>query len=143
MFRTSCVHHQEYHLYMQFCVASFSYIYVNNIARKRKQIDLKTKDINWLIRKNFHLSIQNKLHIYKAVIKPIWSYGIELWGCVSKSDIVIMQRSQSKILRAIANAPRYVTSHTLHTDFNIPYVTSSMKESINVTTTLKPIPIQY
>jgi len=33
-----------------------------------------------------------------------------------------MQRSQSKILRAIANAPRYVTNHTLHTDFNIPYL---------------------
>jgi hypothetical protein len=45
------------------------------------------------------------LLIYKVVIKPIWSYGIELWGCASKSNIVIMQRSQSKILRAIANAP--------------------------------------
>jgi len=33
-----------------------------------------------------------------------------------------MQSSQSKILRAIANAPRYVTNHTLHTDFNIPYI---------------------
>ena len=32
-----------------------------------------------------------------------------------------MQISQSKILRATANAPRYVTNHTLHTDFNIPY----------------------
>jgi hypothetical protein len=66
--------------------------------------------------------MENKLLIYKAVIKPIWSYGIELWGCASKSKIVIMQRSQSKILRVIANAPRYVTNHVLHTDFNIPYV---------------------
>jgi hypothetical protein len=55
------------------------------------------------------------LLIYKAVIKPIWSYGIELWGCASKSNIVIIQRSQSKILRATANAPRYITNHTLHT----------------------------
>jgi hypothetical protein len=68
------------------------------------------------------LTIENKLLIYKAVIKPIWSYGIELWGCASKSNIVIMQRSQSKILRAIAKAPWYVTNHTLHTDFNILYV---------------------
>jgi hypothetical protein len=57
--------------------------------------------------------------------------------------IVIMQRSQSKILRAIANALWYVTNHTLHTDFNIPYVTSSVKESINITTNWKPIPIHY
>jgi hypothetical protein len=58
-----------------------------------KKIDLKTKEINWLIEKKSHLSIENKLLIYKAVIKPIWSYGIELWGCTSKSNIVIMQRS--------------------------------------------------
>jgi hypothetical protein len=76
---------------------------------KRKQVDLKTKEIKWLIGKKSLLSIENKLLIYKVAIKPIWSYGIELWGCAGKSNIVIMQRSQSKILRAIANAPRYVT----------------------------------
>ena len=55
-----------------------------NTAKKRKQIYLKTKEINWLIGKKSHLSIQNKLLIYNAVIKPMCSYGIELWGCASK-----------------------------------------------------------
>jgi hypothetical protein len=77
------------------------------------------------------LLIETKLLIYKAVIKPIWSYGIELWCCASKSNIVFMQRSQSKILRAIANAPWYVTNHTLHTDFNVPYVSEFKHERIN------------
>ena len=81
--------------------------------------------------KKSHLCIENKLLIWKAVIKPIWSYGIELWGCASKSNIFIMQRSQSKILIAIANAPWYVTNHTLHTDFNIPYVSDIIHERIN------------
>jgi hypothetical protein len=62
-----------------------------HIAKKRKQIDLKTQGINWLIGKKFHLSIENKLLIHKAVIKTKWSYGIELWGCANKSKIVIMQ----------------------------------------------------
>jgi hypothetical protein len=88
--------------------------------KKRKQIASKTKEINWLIGKKSHLSIEKKLLIYKAAIKPIRSYGIEVWGCASKSNIVIMQRSQSKILRVIANAPWYVTNHIPHTDFNIP-----------------------
>jgi len=87
------------------------------VAVRRQMV----KEISWLIGKKSRLSIENKLLIYQAVIKPIWSYGIELWDCASKSNIVIMQRSQSKILRAISNAPRYVTNHTLHTDFNIPY----------------------
>jgi hypothetical protein len=51
-----------------------------HIARKRKQIDLKTKEINWPIGKKSHLSTENKLLIYKAVIKSVWSHGIELWG---------------------------------------------------------------
>ena len=31
-FRTSCVHHQEDDLYMQFCMVCFSYIYVSSLA---------------------------------------------------------------------------------------------------------------
>ena len=85
-----------------------------------------------MIGKNSHLSIEYKLLNYKAVMKLIWSYGIELWGCASKSNMVIMQRSQSKILRAIANAPRYVTNNTLHTDFNIPYVRDVIHEGITI-----------
>jgi CRISPR/Cas system CMR subunit Cmr6 (Cas7 group RAMP superfamily) len=42
-----------------------------------------------------------------------------------------MQRSQSKILRAIANAPSYETNLTLHTDFNIPYVSDVIHKRIN------------
>jgi len=99
--------------------------------KKRKQIVLKTKEAKWLIEKKSHLAIESKLLVYKAVTKPIWSYGIELWGCASKSNTVIMQRSQSKILRAIANAPWYVTNHTLHTDFNIRYVSDVIHERIN------------
>jgi len=101
------------------------------IVRKRKQIDLKAKEINWLMGKKSHLSIQNKLLIYKAAIKPIWSYGTELWSCTSKSNTVIMQRFQSKILRATANAPRYVTNHTLHTECDIPYVSDAIHGRIN------------
>ena len=102
-----------------------------HITKKRKQTDLKAKEINWLIGKKSNLSIENKILVYKAVIKPIWTYGIELWGCASKSNTAIMQRAQSKILRTITNAPWYVTNHTLHTDLNIPYVSDVINERIN------------
>jgi hypothetical protein len=105
---------------------------------------LKTKEIKLVDKKKSHLSIKNKLLIYKAAIKPVWSYGIELWGCASKSKIVIMQRSQSKILRAIANTSRYVTNHTPHTDFNIPYVIEVIRERINKHHNNRtPIPIHH
>jgi len=55
---------------------------------------LKAKEINWLIGKKSNLSIENKILVFKAVIKPIWTYGIELWGCASKSNTAIMQGAQ-------------------------------------------------
>ena len=102
-----------------------------HITKKRKQTDLKAKEINWLIGRKSNLSIENKLLVYKAVIKLIWTYGIEFWGCASKSNTAIMQRAQSKILRTIRNAPWYVTKHTLHTELNIPYVSEVINERIN------------
>ncbi len=56
------------------------------------------------------------------MLKPIWTYGIQLWGTTSNSNIKIIQRFQSKLLRKIANAPWYVSNTTLHRDFKIPFV---------------------
>ena len=54
--------------------------------KKRKQLHLKTREINGLMGKNSPLSLKNKLLIYKTVLKPIRTYGIALWGCASKSN---------------------------------------------------------
>ena len=42
-----------------------------------------------------------------------------------------MRGFQTKILRAVANAPWNVTNHILHTDFIIPYVSGVIHERIN------------
>jgi len=78
--------------------------------------------------KTFPLSLKNKLLIYKTVLKPAWTYGIELWGCVTKSNIAVIQRHQSKLLRTITNAPRYVSNQTLHSDLYIPHVRTVFRE---------------
>jgi hypothetical protein len=89
---------------------------------------MKTKELNWLIGRRSKLSTENKVLLYKTIVKPIWVYGIEFCGCASKSNISIIQRSQSKILRIITNAPWYVTNQTLHTDLNIPYSNDVIRE---------------
>jgi hypothetical protein len=76
------------------------------------------------------MSLDSKVLLYKTIIKPIWTYGIELWGCASKSNTII-QRSQYKILRMITNAPWYVTNQTLYEDLNIPYITEVIQERSN------------
>jgi hypothetical protein len=38
-------------------------------------------------------------------LETAWTYGIELWGLASPSNIAKIQRYQSKLLRLITNAP--------------------------------------
>jgi hypothetical protein len=78
--------------------------------------------MNWLVGRKSKLTIENKLLLYKAIMKPIWSYGIQLWGCAKPSNAQIIQRLQSKTLRIVFNAPWYVSNKTLHKDSRIPFV---------------------
>lgn len=89
---------------------------------KRQQMDLKVRKLNWLLGKKSKLSLTNKLTLYKVMIKPIWTYGIQLWGTASKSNLAIIQRFQSKALRRIVDAPWFVSNRTIHEDFRIPTV---------------------
>jgi hypothetical protein len=56
------------------------------------------------------------------MFKPIWTYGIQLWGTASTSNIEILERFQSKALRMIADAPRYVPNTVIRKDLQIPKV---------------------
>lgn len=93
-----------------------------HIFTKRKQLGLQFTKMYWLIGKHSKLSLNNKLTVYKAVLKPIWLYGIQLWGSAAKSNIAIIQRFQSKVLRVITGAPWYVSNENLHRDLNMPTV---------------------
>jgi len=98
----------------------------NHIAAKIKQMRIKQVELHWLINKNSKLSLNYKVQLYKAVIKPIWTYGIELWSSASPSNIEKLQTAQSKILRTMVGAPRYIKNANIHRDLNIPLVTQEV-----------------
>jgi len=50
----------------------------------------------WIIGRKSQLSVENKLLLYKAILKPTWTYGIQLWGTASTSNIEILERFQAK-----------------------------------------------
>jgi hypothetical protein len=77
----------------------------DHIVKKGKQVELKVKELSWLLGKKSQLSIANKLLIYKTIIKPIWTYGLEIWGYARKSSQAILKKAHSKLLRMITNAP--------------------------------------
>jgi hypothetical protein len=93
-----------------------------HIANKRKHVNITIKQLNWLLGRKSNLVTESKLLIYKIIIIPIWTYGLELWGRSSIFNISIIQRSQSKILRMIVDAPWYVSNATIRADRGISYV---------------------
>jgi hypothetical protein len=51
---------------------------------------------------------------------------MELWRSAKASNVVRIQRFQSKVLRSILDAPWYVSNHTIHTDLNTPFYISDL-----------------
>ena len=100
-----------------------------HIIDKSKQLKDKLRKFYWLTGRRSNLSTQNKITLYKTIIKPVWTYGIQLWGTASKSNIEIPQRFQSKTLRSLINAPWYVTNETIHRDLKIPTVKDEIHKS--------------
>jgi hypothetical protein len=91
-------------------------------------LDIQT----WLLGRKSKLSLENKTLIYKCILKPIWTYGIQLWGCAKASNTKIIQRLKSNVLRTITNAPWYVSNFTLHNDLHIPFITEETKRYATV-----------
>jgi hypothetical protein len=98
-----------------------------HIRAKHRQLGIKFRQMNWLLGRNSKLSLNNKLFLYKVVLKPIWSYGFQLWECAKSTRLKITQRFQSKFLRTIVNAPWYVSNHLLHNDLYIPSITDEIQ----------------
>jgi len=72
------------------------------------------------------LSTQNKMMLYKQILKPVWTYGIQLWGCTKQSNIDIIQRFQNKVLRNIFDVPWYIRNADLQRDLQMEMITNEI-----------------
>lgn len=98
-----------------------------HIKAKQNQLNIKNKRLYWLLGPKSQLNLNNKIRIYKAILKPVWTYGIQLWGTTSKSNRSILERYQSKTLRLITNAPWFVTNKHILLDLDIPSVSQEIR----------------
>ena len=74
------------------------------------------------------LSAYNNLMLYQQVLKPVWTYGIQLWGCTGQSNRNIIQRFQNRVLRCIGDAPWYIRNDNVHKDLDVETVDSVIKK---------------
>lgn len=93
-----------------------------HIDAKAQQIRAKIRQMYWLIGRHSKMKLENKVLIYQTVIRPIWTYGIQLWGCAKASNRRVIQTEQNKILRMITNARWFQRNGSLHDDLKIKLV---------------------
>ena len=97
-----------------------------HIWTKRKQLDMRLRSMYWLIGPHSRLTTKNKILLYKTVLKPIWTYGLQLWGTACTSTIDILKPFQTKTLRLIANVPWHVKNKYIYHDFGL----NTVKEEV-------------
>ena len=87
------------------------------------------RQLYWLIGRNPGLDLYSKRLVYQTILRPIWMYGIQLWGCTKKTNRLIIQRCQNKILRLITNAEWYQRNSKLHADLRINTIDEAIREA--------------
>lgn len=80
-------------------------------SRKTCKIKMASRETHTLI---YHLKV--KLFYSRLFLKPLWTYGIQLWVSASISNLNIVHRFQSKILQLMLSAPWYVRNDVIHND---------------------------
>lgn len=68
----------------------------------------------WLLGPKSQHSLESKTILNKTIVKPVWSYGIQLWGTARTSNIKILQRYQPKTLipKHTTNAASFANNNT-------------------------------
>jgi hypothetical protein len=61
-----------------------------HISTKRKQLRITLTKMYWLLGRKSKLSTINKLLINRTVLKPISTYGIQLWDTASTSIVIFV-----------------------------------------------------
>jgi len=82
----------------------------------------KLRKLNWLLKPTSKLSLGNKDLLFKAIVVPSMTYCIQLWGMVSDSIVMKVQRVPNRALLMIADAPWYIRNDALTIDLHFPSV---------------------
>ncbi|CAB0020409.1 unnamed protein product [Nesidiocoris tenuis] len=99
-----------------------------HVKKKKTELVLKLRKMYWLIGRQSTMTIGNKLLLYNQVLKPVWSYGAQLWGCTAPTNRQIIQRFQNSVLRCITDAPWYFRNDALHRELNVDSVDQVIKQ---------------
>lgn len=70
----------------------------------------------FLIRNKYLHRVKHQT-LYKSLPEPIWTYGLQLWGTVKKTNTTRIQAFQNA--SRLSHAPPFISDVSLHNDFRI------------------------
>ena len=72
-----------------------------HLQTKRLTLNNRMHILRPLLIRNKCSTLNNKLIMYKALLKPIWTYGLQLWGAAKKSNTNRIQTFQNILFRRL------------------------------------------
>jgi hypothetical protein len=66
------------------------------------------------------LSVRNGVLLFKQLIRPMMDYACPAWRSAARSHVRRLQVLQSKFLRLVTGAPRYVSNRQIHENLGVP-----------------------
>jgi len=98
-----------------------------HLKNKRKALNSRLHFLRPLLRSK--LSLRTKKTIYMALLRPMWYYGIQIWGSAKPSNVRTIQAFQSICLRLLSGASWYITNICIYI-YNIHiHMHSNLKKS--------------
>ena len=105
--------------------------FVQNVSHTLQKTFLATQSLYALLSPKSQMSLQNKLTIYKAIIRPVMTYAAPIWCGMSDTQYYRLQKMQNKLLRSITKSDRYVRVQELHDMTKIQYIQEHCLELAN------------
>uniref|UniRef100_A0A2S2NHM6 Putative RNA-directed DNA polymerase n=1 Tax=Schizaphis graminum TaxID=13262 RepID=A0A2S2NHM6_SCHGA len=90
-----------------------------HLQTKRLTLNNRMRMLIPLLIRNKFSTLNTKLIMYKSLLKPIWTYGLQLWDAAKKSNTYRIQTFQNISSRRLSNAPPYISNHALHNDLRM------------------------
>ena len=98
-----------------------------HIRLKKLQVKDKLRKLHWLIGSQSQMSLDTKRTAYLLLVKPIWTYGLAVWGSASDTNLLTIERCENVALRTIVKAYRYERNVDIRRDLNMPTIREEIR----------------
>lgn len=80
-----------------------------------------------ILNRNSYVNVENKLLLFKAIVRPNITYACPVWSYISKSTFDKLQVLQNKFLRLIGKFRAFTPVSQMHEELKIEYIFDHIK----------------